>query len=167
MSTWEMLSPNLSAEKRAQFERAFRGSSRYDSFAAMRATVGPHSRHSELAWAAGFFAGEGSVLLSHDASHAPRLEVPQAAVDGGPSSALVRFHSAVGGLGRITGPRTLHNEWSRLPQYRWQAASFEQVQAVIALLWRWMDDGRRSRAAMGLSAYDRRRRAGMASRRAV
>ena len=153
-----LLWPDLSPERRAQFVRAFSGSERWERFATRLTDVQADrtARAHELAWAAGLFDGEGSVLVP--ARGAPRLELPQATSDGRPHSALVRFQAAVNGIGRITGPRVPSNQWSRLPQHRWEATSFPGVQAVIALLWRDLGPTKRIAAASALTAYAERRR---------
>ena len=85
------------------------------------------------AWAAGFFDGEGTVGVYGDAKHPyVSMSLPQASLSGVPST-LERFHVAVG-AGAISGPRAIPNQWSKLPQYRWQAASFDGVARVIEIL---------------------------------
>ncbi len=100
----------------------------------------------ELAWAAGLFDAEGSISRSRY----PRLELAQASQTGQPHSSLQRFHAAVGGIGRVSGPRTVKSGWSRLPQFRWEASSFESVQAVLALLWNDLGAVKRSDAHRAL-----------------
>ena len=153
-----LLWPDLSPERRAQFVRAFSGSERWEQFARRLADVQivRSERAHELAWAAGLFDGEGSVLVP--TRGAPRLELPQATTGGHPHSALVRFHAAVSGIGRITGPRVPSSEWSRLPQHRWEATGFASVQAVIALLWRDLGPTKRQATERALTTYAQRRR---------
>ncbi len=86
----------------------------------------------------------------------PRLEVAQASAAGEAHSSIRRLHLALGGLGRVTGPRVLRNDWSRLPQYRWEATSFADVQAVIALLWPDLGPTKRAAARDALGLYLRR-----------
>ena len=61
-----------------------------------------------LAWAGGFFDGEGSTYLEKHRTHVgyfvPRLYVPQSA-DIGIAVELTRLKSALGGLGTISGMR--------------------------------------------------------------
>lgn len=102
-----------------------------------------------VAWAAGLFSGEGYVGAPRRARmHAA---VTQASSNGVPD-VLTRFHSAVLGIGSITGPYQPSSPWSRLPQYRWSVGSYDGVQAVIALLWRWLDDRKREQARAALRA---------------
>jgi hypothetical protein len=85
----------------------------------------------ELAWAAGFFDGEGSTIVHTDEARPGylRLEVcvPQAGRDGVPA-VLLRFRKAVGGLGRIVGP-----EDDNL--YKWIAGARLEAMAAITLIW--------------------------------
>ena len=85
----------------------------------------------ELAWAAGFFDGEGSTMLHTDGSRPGylRLEVvvPQVGHDGLPA-VLLRFQHAVGGLGRICGPE-------RDNLYECRSSMRLEALAIVALLW--------------------------------
>lgn len=155
----EQLWPALGTEKRRQFEVAVQGRPDLAGLVAHLRTAEslsePGTRLGELAWAAGFFDAEGSISMS--ASGPPSLEVPQADVDGGPSSSLLRFRAALG-RGRISGPRLVPSSWSRLPQYRWQAGSFEDVQFVTGTLWRWLGLEKRSDLRDALIGYTEERR---------
>jgi len=101
----------------------------------------------ELAWAAGFFDGEGNIRAKPNKQWAcvyyhPVLFIPQ--VD---SRVLERFRQAVGGLGKVTGPwdRTRYAP-NRKPQWYYEVYSFERVQAVVALLWKWLSPVKREQA---------------------
>ena len=102
----------------------------------------------EVAWAAGFFDGEGSTLIRRQ-SRTPQVAVQVAQTD---PRALERFKAAVGGLGNITGPYKAksirHKEkWS------FSAASFEQAQAILATLWRFLGPVKRQQALVVLREY--------------
>src|SRR6266540_4363990 len=56
----------------------------------------------ELAWAGGFFDGEGSTFVA-TRGHYPVIGISQSDDDGIPA-VLVRFREAVGGYGHINGP---------------------------------------------------------------
>jgi hypothetical protein len=56
---------------------------------------------------------------------------------------LERFNTAIGGLGRISGP-TLKDR--RKPFWTLNVSGFEGVQAVIAFLWMWMSGPKRAQA---------------------
>src|ERR1700687_802810 len=103
----------------------------------------------ELAWAAGFFDGEGSTILHRDASRPGylRLEVcvPQAGHDAVPS-VLVRYQRAVGGLGRIVGPE-------RDDLYKWLSCGRLEAMAVVALLWDQLGQAKRRQANNAIRAF--------------
>lgn len=102
---------------------------------------GPINRE-ELAWAAGLWDGEGSASKSPpyilkatgQTIYYPKLQMGQ--VD---KRNLERFQKAVGGLGHICGPvKTPTNI-----RYDWRVGSFEDFQAVTALLWNWLGPAKR------------------------
>jgi hypothetical protein len=90
------------------------------------------------AWAAGFFDGEGSILIEGDPSRpAVTMSIPQASASGVPE-VLDRFRAVVG-AGAISGPRMVPSPWSKLPQYRWQLKRFAEIERVVALLYPYTD----------------------------
>jgi hypothetical protein len=107
----------------------------------------------EIAWAAGFFEGEGTIRARTGYAE---LALPQATRDGSIPDSLTRFQHAVGNLGWIIGPVEPSNPWSKLPQFIWGSARFEHVQAVIALLWPRLSERRREEARRALRAATRR-----------
>lgn len=91
----------------------------------------------ELAWAAGFFDGEGwanAVGQAGRRTRQPHARVNQADAHGVPA-ALLRFQAALGGLGRIGGPR---REEGRIDLYRWEVSSGKDVARLQALLATWL-----------------------------
>ena len=124
-----LLWPWLGEQKRAQFARAAAEVHRTPP-----ATADAQWSEDELAaWAAGFFDGEGTVGVYGDAQHPyVSMSLPQAARSGVPST-LERFRVAVG-AGAVSGPRAIPSQWSKLPQYRWQVASFDEIARVIEIL---------------------------------
>jgi hypothetical protein len=88
-------------------------------------------RH-ELAWAAGFFDGEG--WAAKNKTRGVQAQINQADEKGVPE-ALTRFQAALGGLGRIGGP-------TRAPKrkdiYRWVVSSRVDVQLLLELLTPWL-----------------------------
>lgn len=104
----------------------------------------------KLAWAAGFFDGEGcfSYKLRHrsDGALDRSIQVRITQADG---DVLYGFAEAVG-LGRVYGPypRPKAN-WSQMWQYA--AYGFEQAQAIIAMLWPWLGAVKRKQAKDMLS----------------
>src|SRR3989442_11280406 len=94
-----LIGPWLCPVKRAEFERTLG--------VPLPAVVWPGSMSEELAWAGGFFDGEGSTCLDKHRTHAnyfvPVLYVPQSA-DVGTAPELLRLKAAIG-LGTISGVR--------------------------------------------------------------
>jgi hypothetical protein len=102
----------------------------------------------ELAWAAGFFDGEGNIRVKRLRPTASRegdrlrgyavIFVPQ--ID---PRVLERFRSAVH-LGKVMGP---YAKSHKQPQWHYEVYTFEKVQAVVALLWRWLSPVKRQQAS--------------------
>lgn len=128
--------PFLSEPKRIQLAKAAREVARTAPTTTVAREV-----ETEHAWAAGFFDGEGCLYLTGSAASSGRrgvaLYLPQASAGLVPET-LTRFHSAVEGRGRITGPHAPRSPWSKLPQYHWRIGGRESVSAVLAVLWPWL-----------------------------
>ncbi|MGH2490676.1 MAG: hypothetical protein ACRDF9_04135 [Candidatus Limnocylindria bacterium] len=88
-------------------------------------------RH-ELAWAAGFFDGEG--WAAKQKPRGVQARINQADPNGVPS-ALLRFQAALNGLGRIGGPTC---EPERKEMYRWIVSSRGDVELLLELLRPWL-----------------------------
>ena len=105
--------------------------------------------HECLAWAAGFFDGEGTTFAKSDRDrpgyHQLCVSVPQA----GTSTPLVleRFRTAMFGMGRIDPP-------SKSGAYLWRARGFVDAQQTVIVLWPYLGEVKRRQAgrAMGLVA---------------
>jgi hypothetical protein len=101
----------------------------------------------ELAWAGGFFDGEGSTYLEKHRTHPgyfyPVLYVPQAA-EIGIAAELLRLKSAMGDLGRISGVRQDGLECT--PYRRWRVVTPLKVQGALHLLWPFIGDVKRMQA---------------------
>lgn len=86
----------------------------------------------ELAWAAGFFDGEGWVgATTRGAKTGPKryLQLGITQID---PYVLERFRSAVGGLGSVTGPYAQKGRWR--PRYHYQLGSRAGVTSVMLQL---------------------------------
>ena len=93
-----------------------------------------------LAWAAGFFDGEGSVSFTGD-----RLNrYPLITIQQNDPEVLYRFRDAVAFLGVVHGPYSRRDGGN--PFYNYQVSSFEKVQAVIAMLWPFLSVIKKSQA---------------------
>jgi hypothetical protein len=103
-----------------------------------------------LAWAAGFFDGEGNTNAFRRppaGTYNIQMSVTQIHVD-----TLVRFQSCLGGIGRLHGPYITKTPGTR-PQYEWRLGGFEQVQAGVAMLWEWLTPHKREQAADALLKF--------------
>jgi len=135
----ERIGPWLCPVKRAEFERTL--------CVALPPIVWPGSMSEELAWAGGFFDGEGSTYLEKHRTHAgyyyPVLYVPQCA-EIGVAPELLRLKSALGGLGNISGLRQDGPEWT--PYRRWRVVTVLKVQTALHLIWPFIGDVKRNQA---------------------
>lgn len=93
----------------------------------------------ELAWAAGFFDGEGTTYVSR--SHGDSyLSVIVSQND---RDILERFQHTVNNLGYVYGPYGPYKNSKSQPTYRWQTKKFEHVQATIAMLWEFLSSAKK------------------------
>jgi len=107
----------------------------------------------ELAWAAGFFDGEGcSYMLKSTSSgtarrvySAFRLAVAQVELQ-----PLERFMRALG-FGRINGPYQ-QKKASRRPHYQWCVSGMDAVSAIEAM-WPYLSEPKRAQAQVNLELY--------------
>lgn len=104
----------------------------------------------QLAWAAGFFDGEGSTYLTyHGAQRAatPCLEVNQIHPE-----VLERFWRAVGGIGSM---RVRPDKTGRRPHHMWSfyARNWRDTQSILTLLWPYLDVVKRQQAATVFCKY--------------
>lgn len=98
-------------------------------------------RH-DLAWAAGFFDGEG---WANRSGRGIQSRINQSGNDGVPE-VLLRFQTIVD-RGRIHGPV---REDGRLDLYYWDVSSRGDVELVAGALWPWLGDVKRSEFATAL-----------------
>ncbi len=98
----------------------------------------------EIAWAAGFFDGEGHVSASKQAGKRScnmRIQIAQTDPE-----VLFRFQAAVGGLGRVIGP----NNYGWRDVWMFRVNRFEHAQAIVAILWRFLSSAKRADASRAL-----------------
>jgi hypothetical protein len=100
----------------------------------------------ELAWAAGFFDGEGSTLTIDLKRQYPWIAITQGGTVDVPPAVLVRFRSAVGNVGHIEGPDIYVDQPDWLPRWVFRVAGFELVQLVLGLLWHHLGEVKRNQA---------------------
>lgn len=96
-----------------------------------------------LAWAAGFFDGEGTVGIGRDRRKDPdrpfrTIRLMLAQVDARP---LIQFQAIVGIGGRVA----IHTDASsrHAPCHRLQIQTFEYVQAIVAMMWNFLSPQKR------------------------
>lgn len=94
----------------------------------------------ELAWAAGFFDGEGSFNV-HSTHPSTGRKYARASINQVHPEVLERFKNAVLDIGNVTGPHAKGNK--RQPIYTYAIQSFEGVQAVYALLYPFLSSVKR------------------------
>lgn len=95
------------------------------------------SRETELAWAAGFFDGEGHVRAKKDANlRRSELQVAQKTTE-----CLERLKIAVGSVGTIGGPYHTPN-----PVYFWYLTKTSEVDRVLTELWPYLSNPKRTQA---------------------
>ena len=145
----QLLWPEISPEKRQQYLEACELARIDPEVNTPQTTGGP----TDVAWAAGFFDGEGTVGINRlNPTRAPyrgvEMEIPQSSDDGVPK-VLLRFKEVVG-RGSITGPHEPRNPWSQLPSYRWRLGGHLNVEATAGLLWPWLSAVRRIRIEWAL-----------------
>lgn len=87
-------------------------------------------RREEMAWAAGFFDGEGCFSYSRKV-YTPTIAIAQ--VD---RQVLDRFRAAVG-IGKVYGPYRQGDASrpNRRPQFQYRVTDLERVQSIDAMLW--------------------------------
>ncbi len=104
-----------------------------------------------MAWAAGFFDGEGSFWsnVRNDASDGVRAIT--ASVTNTDRELLDKFQSIVG-LGKVRGPYQ-EQRGNRQPVYRWSVGGHRAVQAVGAMMWEWLGTYKRQRWAEALTTW--------------
>ena len=117
----------------------------------------------ELAWAAGFFDGEGSTIArsfkSRPGYHQLNLTVPQSGRDGVPP-VLLRFQRVMLGMGRVSGP-------SGEGIYMLRYAAREEARLVLELIWPHLGDIKRAQAARSIELIERQYADGSYRRRRV
>jgi hypothetical protein len=107
-----------------------------------------HPDREELAWAAGFFDGEGCF------SYTERARYGVATIGQTDIRALERFRDAVG-VGKIYGPYDYRylGRMSKRPWWNYRAHRREHVQAITAMLWFKLGPIKREQALGVLQSY--------------
>lgn len=97
----------------------------------------------ELAWAAGFWDGEGTACVITRTKN--RHRALRASVNQSESNAenLKRFHTVIG-FGRMHGPYRAKSRPNSQGAFQVNFDGFENVQALMALLWPWLGSIKRA-----------------------
>jgi hypothetical protein len=114
-----------------------------------------HTRE-QLAWAAGLFDGEGTIVAlvrRSRNSHARDLIIGVSQAGEHAERLLERFRAAVGGLGRVYRVHGATRPAAWKVGYMWRSGRFEAVQQVVCLLWPWLGPAKRAQASMALRNY--------------
>lgn len=136
--------------KKADNHRSVTGTG--DGRRGLQARVRLRVDREELAWAAGFFDGEGTTR-AHGTQKWPGLSVPQSGTLTDPPQVLLRFQRVFGGLGYVTGPELDADRPHIKPRWTYHAHGYEVVQAMIAMMWCWIGPIKRSQAASALLQF--------------
>jgi|SRR5882724_11285517 len=110
----------------------------------------------ELAWAAGFFDGEGCVgsYLRKGKNRQRTLTIAIQQVRREP---LDRFRKAVLGCGTVSGPyRWDAAKPHQKPRFTYTIHSFKTGQAVIAMLWKFLSEPKKEQALKALTIWHNR-----------
>jgi hypothetical protein len=110
----------------------------------------------ELAWASGFFDGEGCSGVRPDESRPNAIHIAVSVSQSSQRADIVpsvlgRFQRAVGGMGFIRS--AYFDKRSGTYAHQWLAASFEEAQAVVALLWSHLGAVKRGQAEAAFRLY--------------
>jgi hypothetical protein len=143
----ELIGPWLCQLKREEFEWTLGRS--------LPPAVWPAGLSEELAWAGGFFDGEGSTYLekhrTHNGYFVPRVHVTQSSA-AGIAAELLRLKTTIGNLGTISG---VHPGKGRSRPYRrWRVFTPAGVQMALHLLWPFIGDVKRRQARVVLQVIN-------------
>jgi hypothetical protein len=100
----------------------------------------------EIAWAAGFFEGEGYFsAIPRQLKDGPRL-YPFVGINNTDYEMLARFHEIVG-VGRIETRSVAYSPFNAKPQWRWIAGKRHEAEHILQLFTPWLSTKRKARAA--------------------
>lgn len=112
----------------------------------------------ELAWAAGFFDGEGHVrnrIAKLDAARTspnPSVMLMLTISQASSPELLERVRAAIG-VGAVYGPYEHRQRPNQKPFYTFTACGIEKVQHCICCLWPWLGSTKRQQAANALRSW--------------
>lgn len=101
-----------------------------------------------IAWAAGFYEGEGSCgCYNVKGYESLRLVISQAEPE-----PLIRFKDALG-FGKIYGPYPYRNRPTRKPIWHYKLARAGEIMTVISALWPWLSRRRKDQFAAAMKKW--------------
>ena len=107
----------------------------------------------ELAWAAGFFDGEGSTVFvtmkSYKGRRYPHLRMQVCQAE---PLTLRRFNAAVRGLGKVSGPYHSPSHHGKTT-WQWRVYARDSVQAVALYLWPYLSQPKRDQMERAIERY--------------
>ena len=103
--------------------------------------------HEKLAWAAGFFDGEGSTIARTDSRRPAYRQLVVAVPQAGATTpqVLERFQAAMLGMGRIDPP-------SSAGTFSWRSRGFADAQQALILLWPYLGEVKRHQAVNAMQS---------------
>lgn len=107
-----------------------------------------------LAWAGGFFDGEGSITWQYYVKNkdGTKYKYPKICISQSGSSELLEKFKTITNAGGIYEARFKHAT-AKLPRYSYCVNGFEKVQYVVALLWGFIGSSKKAQAKKVLGAY--------------
>lgn len=107
--------------------------------------VGWKPNREQLAWAAGFIDGEGSFYTQQQDTRTvrPRFEIGQVHKD-----VLKRFQKIMPFGAKVLGPyeNKIYPASKAKPMFIYYVSGYENVQALLALVWEWLGSVKRKQA---------------------
>ena len=101
----------------------------------------------DLAWAAGFFDGEGCFYArKQHGKYYATMETDQVDPE------VLAKCQRITGLGKVKGPYKQGNV-KHQDQWRWQTLGFAHTQALVAMLWTWLGTKKRNQATRVLQLH--------------
>ena len=104
----------------------------------------------ELAWAAGYFDGEGSIGC-YGGKGSGNNKSLALSVGNTQLEELERFKAAVGGVGTINGP---YSKNKRKPFYSYRVQNVEGVKFVVSCIWNYLSSNKRNDIETAYSDYE-------------
>ena len=104
----------------------------------------------ELAWAAGFFDGEGHISTNSDRGWL-RMSLSINQID---REVLDRFNTATGNLGKVYGPYEFKN--SKSPQYKYQVNRMNNIKMIVQELMPFLSTVKKEQCSRALKKFEER-----------